>query len=139
MYNNIVDLLKVAGETLKKVSNNGHKGVPGWNGHIAELHKVAREAFLLWKDSGGAKQGPIFERKKRSNARFNYALHFIKNNEDAMRAKLLIMVGCHNQQILRELSVMIRLLNYGESIIMTFLIVLVVICIMLKIVSSQKT
>ncbi len=26
MYNDIVDLLKVAGEPLKKVSNNGHKG-----------------------------------------------------------------------------------------------------------------
>ncbi len=64
MYNNIVDLLKVAGETLKTVSNNGHKGVPGWNGHIAELHKVAREAFLLWKDSGVPNKAQYLNERK---------------------------------------------------------------------------
>ena len=88
-YDNIVECLKVAGEPLKKMSKCTHKGKPGWNEHVAELHTASREAFTLWKDSGCAKQGPIFELKKRTNARFKYALRFIKNNEDTMRGNSL--------------------------------------------------
>ncbi len=37
------------------------------NEHVADLHTAAREAFLLWKDTGKNKQGPVFELKKRTN------------------------------------------------------------------------
>jgi len=64
LYDNVVDALTLAGASLKKVAKNIHKGKPGWNEHVAELHTAAREALLLWKDTGKTKQGPIFELKK---------------------------------------------------------------------------
>ncbi len=57
--------------------------------HVADLHDVARDAFLLWKEQGKPRQGPIFEKKKRANAHFKYALRYIKNNEDSMRRDAL--------------------------------------------------
>jgi hypothetical protein len=61
LYDNFVNALTLAGKPLKKVSKlNAYKGKPGWNDHVDELHTAAREAFLLWKDTGSAKQGPIF-------------------------------------------------------------------------------
>ena len=51
---------------------------PRWNEHVADMHDIARDAFLMWKDQGKPRQGPVFEMKKRTNARFKYALRYIK-------------------------------------------------------------
>ena len=42
---------------------------------MAEFHEAARNAFIVWKDAGKPRQGPIFEVKKRANARFKYEIH----------------------------------------------------------------
>lgn len=53
---------------------------------MSELHLEAREAFKNWVLSGKARHGPECEHKKHTNARFKYAVRFIKRNEQAMRA-----------------------------------------------------
>lgn len=64
-----------------------HNRRPGWNEHcMGELHADAKEAFSNWATSGKARHGPEFDRKKWANARFRYAVRFLKRNEEAMRA-----------------------------------------------------
>ena len=64
-------------------SNYIHR--PGWNDYVRSHYIASSEAFLLWNESGRPRHGPIFEIKKRAQARFKYALRFIKNNEDSLR------------------------------------------------------
>lgn len=59
---------------------------PGWNDHVADLHVEAKNAFKAWVIAGRPRHGPECERKKLGNARFKYALRFIKRHELAMRA-----------------------------------------------------
>ena len=35
-----------------KGRNNKSHIVPGWNDHVSNLHSIAREAFLLWRENG---------------------------------------------------------------------------------------
>ena len=62
---------------------------PGWNDHVQELHLEARNAFNIWATAGKERHGPLFEKKKRTNADFKSALRFIKRNENTMRSDSL--------------------------------------------------
>ena len=66
-----------------------HNVRPGWNEYVSELHAEAKEAFKTWVLSGKARHGPECERKKQANARFKYAVRFIKRNKQAMRANCM--------------------------------------------------
>ena len=35
--------------------------VPGWNDHVKNLHAAARDAYLLWKLGGRARQGALYD------------------------------------------------------------------------------
>ena len=89
MYDKIVGALDTASKPMYKNNNRARNIRPRWNEHVAELHEAAREAYMLWVRAGKPRQGPLFELKKRSNARRKYALRFIKNNEESMRADSL--------------------------------------------------
>ncbi len=56
----------------------------GWNEYVFELHLEARDAFKNWVLTGKARYGPELEKKKLANAKFNYAVRFIKRNEATM-------------------------------------------------------
>ena len=85
-YDGIVKCLCDASESLYHCNNKVHNTRPGWNEHVSELHSAAREDHLRWFEAGKNRPGRLFELKMRANARFKYALRFIKNNEKAMRA-----------------------------------------------------
>ena len=84
-YNDVVDCLTTSSRHLETSSRRHRASRPGWNAHVAEAHSAARDAFLFWKSQGKPRQGPVFKVKKRLNARFKYALRYIKKNEEAMR------------------------------------------------------
>lgn len=86
MYDNIVNCLNNISKSFCKKKAKQHNLRPGWNEYVSELHREAREAFKNWVLSGKARHGPECEHKKHTNARFKYAVHFIKRNEQAMRA-----------------------------------------------------
>ena len=65
MYDNIVKCLCVASESLYQFKNRVHNIRPGWNEHVADLHSAAREAHLLWVESGKNRLGPLFEFKEK--------------------------------------------------------------------------
>ena len=66
-------------------SSNNRKRVPGWNAYVEEHHENSRVAFQLWDDHGRPRHGPIFELKKRAQARYKYAIRFIKRNSERIK------------------------------------------------------
>lgn len=63
-----------------------HNIRPGWNEYVHELYTEAKEAFNSWVTSRKARHGPECKIKKTANARFKYAVRFIKRNEDSVRS-----------------------------------------------------
>ena len=59
---------------------------PEWNEYVYELHTGAKEAVHSWVLAGKIRHGPEFEQKEKANAKFKYAVHFIKRNEQMLRA-----------------------------------------------------
>lgn len=95
---NIVKSLLDLSRTLYK-THRLYKVKPGWNGYVEEIHVEARRAFKSWDESGRHKQGPLFEYKKQANAKFKYALHFIKRKENTMRSDSLARKLQYNSPI----------------------------------------
>ena len=49
----------------------------GWNYHASELHRTAREFFLMWVEHGKPKHGVILDLMKTSRARFKYTRWYL--------------------------------------------------------------
>ena len=62
-----------------------HSNKPGWNDHVADLHKDARECFVMWCNNGKPRQGCIFDLMRQTRSQFKYALGTVKNNENVLR------------------------------------------------------
>lgn len=62
---------------------------------MADFYAEACEATKSWSLAGKPRQGPIFEHKKHTNAKYKYAVRYIRRNEqtlrtDSMAKKLLL-------------------------------------------------
>ena len=76
LYNGIISALNHTSEScLTSCSHETFDQVPGWNDHVSDLHKIARETFLLWRYNGTPRVGPIFDSMKILRARFKWALY----------------------------------------------------------------
>ena len=87
IYQEIVSkLLSTGYECIgeKKVKN--YNIVPGWNDYVKDHHCVARDAYLLWRDSNKPRQGELFQNMLRTRAKFKYVLRECKNDEERLRA-----------------------------------------------------
>jgi exonuclease III len=85
-YDCIVNALTVASDCLVTDSHGNYKHVPGWNDHVKDLHSVARDAYLLWRDNGKSRAGAIFDNMNKTRAQFKYALRICQREEQRMRA-----------------------------------------------------
>ena len=87
LYEHIIEALRSAADsTLKSKSSKCPFNVPGWNDHVADLHHIAREAFLMWRCNRTPRQGPLFEAMRQSRARFKHALRLCRRQEEQLRA-----------------------------------------------------
>ena len=57
-----------------------------WNDHVKNLHAAARDAYLLWKLGGRARQGALYDLMRKSRLQFKYALRKCKRNKNAIVA-----------------------------------------------------
>ena len=90
IVNRISDI--VYNKASKKLSNRRrtHSNQPGWNDHVADLHKDARECFAMWCNNGKPRQGWIFDLMCQTRSQFKYALPTVKNNENVLRRESLV-------------------------------------------------
>ncbi|XP_024116673.2 uncharacterized protein LOC112138347 [Oryzias melastigma] len=95
MYENIIYALLNPSKSLYKPKSR-KRGSPGWNAHVKELFLEAKEATKEWIVAGKPRQGPIFEHKRATNARYKYAIRFISRNNQAMRSDSMARnLSCH--------------------------------------------
>ena len=63
-----------------------HKAVPGWNDTVKHAHGVARNSYIIWRNSGRPRHGPVSDDMRRSRLLFKYILKQCQRNEDQARA-----------------------------------------------------
>ena len=51
-----------------------HKAVPGWNDTVKHAHGVARNSYIIWRNSGRPRHGPVSDDMIRSMLQFKYIL-----------------------------------------------------------------
>ena len=66
-------IINVLSECSKKLENDKHIrkqcGIPGWNDLVKDVHAAARDAYLLWKESGKSRQGVIYDLMKQTSTK----------------------------------------------------------------------
>ena len=84
-------LVGVLTEASKKLANRRRKysNQQSWNDHVADLHKDARECFVMWCNNGKPRQGWIFDLMHQTRSQFKYALRTVKNSENVLRRESL--------------------------------------------------
>ena len=60
--------------------------VPGWNDYVKEAHTEARYYYILWRDMGKPKHGPVCELMRKTRLHFKYMLKQCQQHEDMARA-----------------------------------------------------
>ena len=60
--------------------------VPGWNVYVKEAHTEARYYYILWRDMGKHKHGPVCELMRKTRLYFKYLLKQCQQREDMPRA-----------------------------------------------------
>lgn len=90
-YNSITEsLLNSSCQAFSNVlGKKNFKCRPGWTDFVQDLHKCAREFFVMWCDAGKPKQGQIFKLMLTTKARFKYSLRFIKQHENRLQSESL--------------------------------------------------
>ena len=81
LYDYIVKSLCVASESLLQKPYVRDKQKPGWNMYCKDAYQQKRDAFILWKESGKPRAGPIYMIYKRSSLNFKYMMRFRKSQE----------------------------------------------------------
>ena len=91
LYDDVIQCMQYASTEVFSDSDvrNNRRGRPGWNDYTNELHEGARECFIMWRDAGKPRQGPICDMMKLSRARFKYSLRFIKQHESQLKKDAL--------------------------------------------------
>ena len=62
------------------------KAVPGWNDTVKHAHGVARNSYIIWRNSGRPRHGPVSDDMRRSTLLIKYTLKQCQRNEDQARA-----------------------------------------------------
>ena len=83
MYDKITSSIEAGSLQFRKEKRkrNKYKGIPGWNRNVKEFHKIAREHYLKWLDSGRCRDTVEFSHMTESRGVFKKALNDCKVNE----------------------------------------------------------
>ena len=89
LYKDIVKSMVLSGEKIASKQNNKYVHRPGWNDYVSDLYESSRETRSIWLAHGKPRQGPIFQLHTKTKMRGNYAIRFIKRNENQLRREAL--------------------------------------------------
>ena len=89
VHNSIIGLwLEASNTCLPHTSNNAEKGqkvIPGWNEHVKERKKYAKECHDAWIRDGKPREGVIAREKRISRLRFHYAIRYVTKENIRLR------------------------------------------------------
>ena len=71
------------------VEKNHKYNVPGWDDEVEPAHQAARDAYLMWREFGKPRTGPIYNVMKQSRCKFKYVLRKCKRNKETIIADKL--------------------------------------------------
>ena len=94
LYDAIIKVLSESSEKLVKDKHVGRTFTPGWNDQMKELHKAAREAYLLWKHSVKHRHSVVYDIMKLSRSRFKHGLRVCKTNKKSIIADKIAETMC---------------------------------------------
>lgn len=79
-----------------KDQHKGHpKHIPGWNSLVKSKHELARKTFLLWRESGSPKEGPIAVQMRQSRLAFKYALRKCRKLAERQKTNIMALHLCN--------------------------------------------
>ena len=61
---------------------------------MKDVHAAARDAYLLWKQSGKPRQGVIYDLMKQTRSKFKYALRVCKGNKNSIISDKIAEAMC---------------------------------------------
>ena len=89
MYTSIIDALVTASEEITDKTCKNFDQVLGWNDYCKAAHSDARNAYLIWRNSGKPRNGYMYSEMKRTRSYFKYVLRKCKSNKDINAANVL--------------------------------------------------
>ena len=66
-----------------------HTAVPGWNDNVKHTHGLARNSYIIWRNSGRPRHISVSDDMRRSRLLFKYILNQCQSNEDQSRAEAM--------------------------------------------------
>ena len=89
MYKGTCEALPEASIQFKSKPKLGYTQVQGWTRYCKEIHGLARDAYLVWRDHGRRRQGILYESMKKMRAQFKRALRQCKRDTSVASANSL--------------------------------------------------
>ena len=92
-HDDIIRACIVSGELTLPVNgashNIGHNGLAGWNEEVSQVRSTAIFWHNLWKDNGSPRSGIIADIRRKTRARYHYAVRRAKSDRDRISATKL--------------------------------------------------
>ena len=109
LYNDIIYFCSESDKVLPKTSintRNNNDIVAGWNEFVKEHKKEALYRHQIWLDNGKPRQGDIAFNRRRTRAKYHYAIRFVNKEKNRIRSN----------RILRELLLtIIEIFGWGQK------------------------
>ena len=88
-HSNLINLwLEASNSSLPHTTNNNdrrNKTTPGWNEHVKEHKKYAKQCHYEWLLAGKPREGPIAYKKRSSRLKFHYAIRYVNKENIRLR------------------------------------------------------
>ena len=90
LFCELKNIYKQSTEDYRFHESKPFKIIPGWNEEVKDIHCIARQKFLIWRDNGRPLTGPLLEDMKYSRSLFKIALRICKDNESYHRNRRMV-------------------------------------------------
>ena len=105
-YNDIIHFCSEADKVLPKTSINTGKNniVAGWNEYVREHKDEALYRHQIWVDNGKPSQGEIAFNRRRTRAKYHYAIKYVNKENNRIRSNRMAeaIANNHNRNLWME-------------------------------------
>ena len=105
-YNDIIHFCSEADKVLPKTSINTRKNniVAGWNEYVREHKDEALYRHQIWVDNGKPSQGEIAFNRRRTRAKYHYAIKYVNKENNRIRSNRMAeaIANNHNRNLWME-------------------------------------